>query len=66
MELAVRWKVFFGSFALGVGSTLLLVVLLMIPLGASRAAEVVFGYTPAIFVIVFGALWYPFVKRRLK
>jgi len=61
-----KWKVLFASVALGAGTTLVLLVLLVLVSGATRAADVVFGYTPALFVIVFGALWYSFVKRRLK
>lgn len=63
---AIKWSVIFASIALGVATTLVVFLVLIFALGASRAVDVVFGYSPAIFVVPFGALWYPFVRRRLR
>jgi hypothetical protein len=61
-----RFKQFFASIALGVATTLCLLVVLTLALGASSAADLVFGYGPGVLVVIFAVVWYPFVRRRLK
>lgn len=59
-------RVLFGCMALGLGTTLILLVLLMLVFDGKQAGHVIFGYSPAIFIIGFGALWYPYINKRLK
>jgi len=59
------FKVLFGCFALGVASTLLLLVIVFIAFG-NQAVDLIFGILNAAFIIGFGIAWYPFVNKRLK
>ncbi len=60
------FRVLFGSIAMGVGSTLIFLVVLMVFVGGKKAGNIVFGYSPAIFIIGFGALWFSYVNKHLK
>ena len=59
-------RIIFGALGLGLATTIVLFVLLLIVLGGDRASQIIFGISPAIFVVLFGAAWFPFVRRRMK
>jgi hypothetical protein len=56
----------YGSAALGLGTTILLQLVLLVAVGTEKAGNIIFGYSIAIFIIGFGAAWFPFVNKRMK
>lgn len=65
-----RWarmfRVVFGSLALGLATTIVFQILLLFVVGGKHASEIIFGYSIGLFVVGFGALWFPFIRKRMK
>ena len=59
-------KTIFGALALGLATTVVLFLCLFVIVGGERASEILFGFSPAVLIALFAALWYPFVRHRLK
>ena len=55
----------FGSAALGLASTIIMLVVLFVIVGGNRASNIIFDHL-TIFIIGFGALWFYFVNKRLE
>lgn len=60
------FRIIFGCFGAGVASVIVLSLILNVVVGGERADEIIFGYSSALIAIVFGLLWFPFVKNRMK
>jgi hypothetical protein len=60
------FRVLFGCAALGLGCTLILLVIIMVAFDGETARKLIFGYSPAIFIIAFGAPFYPYLNKNLK
>ena len=56
----------FGALALGLASTVVLAVIAFIVAGGEWTTNLIFGLSPAIFILAFGAMWYPYVRRRMR
>ncbi len=59
-------KIVFSCAALGLGSTILFFLLCMVFLGLKEAENIVFAISPGLYVVAFGIIWYPIIKKRLK
>ena len=47
-------------------STILLYLVLMMVIGIESASVLVFDYSPAIYILAFGLIWFPFVRKRMN
>ena len=55
-----------GSAALGLATTVLLLIVLMVVYDLETAIGIVFDYSIGIFIVIFGMFWYPILKKRMK
>jgi len=60
------FRILYGSAGLGLATTIVVMLLLLALVGAKRTGEIIFGYSIAFFIVGFGALWFPFVKKHMK
>jgi len=59
------YQIFIASIALGLGCTIILLLILMVLFDLKKASDIIFGYLP-IFILGFGIVSFPIIRRNLK
>lgn len=57
-------KLIMASFVLGVGSMILLLILLMMIIGLDQASEIILGQWSSIFFFGFSITWYAILLKK--